>query len=149
MSQENDDLKRGRGRPPFEPTEDERKMVKELASLGTRQPDICRFIKRYDKPINETTLRKYFAEELALGTLEANARVAATLYKMATSGDSPASTFFWLKTRARWQETPQQHAFTDPDGNPMPAPSLGDFYATVSVVRKGEPPEQSDSEGDG
>jgi hypothetical protein len=129
------------GRPPFVPTEEHRGMVTELAALGTRHEDICRFIKWPDgRCISQDTLKRCFAVELEFGRAEANAKVAATLFKMATSGDQPAATFFWLKTRAGWRETPQQVAFTDPDGNPAPAPSLADFYKTVQVV-KGTKPE--------
>lgn len=139
------------GRPPLEVTDQMREMVKELASLGTRHADICRFVKNSrGVPICVDTLVKHFGEELELGRIEANARVAATLYKMAVSGDSPASTFFWLKTRARWSEAPQQVAFTDPEGNPVQPPSLSDFYATVAkVVRPGEQSPEASSGDDG
>ena len=46
----------------------------------------------------------------------ANAKVAETCYKMAVSGNVPAATFFWLKTRARWQET-NATRFVDSEGN--------------------------------
>jgi hypothetical protein len=129
------------GRPPFVPTDEQRGMVQELAALGTKHEDICRFVKWPDgRQIGLTTLKQCFAHELEFGRAEANAKVAHTLFKMATSGDQPAATFFWLKTRAGWRETPQQVAFTDPDGNPAPAPSLADFYKTVQVV-KGTKPE--------
>lgn len=127
-------------------------MVKELASLGVRHIDILRFIKWPDgKRISNDTLQQYFEDELELGRIEANARVASTLYKMACSGESPAATFFWLKTRARWSETPQQVAFTDPEGNAAPAPSLSDFYATVQRVteKKGSPDGEGDEAGKG
>ena len=108
-------------RPAFEVGEAERELVKELAGLGIRQSDICRLIRRKGKPIGETTLRKHFADELDLGGIEANARVAMTLFKMATSGEHPGMTAFWLKCRAGWRET-QVHEISGPDGEPLAAP---------------------------
>lgn len=126
----------GPGRPPFEPTPAQRSLVRTLAGLGQPQEAICQHIQHGSSPISPNTLRKYFAVELEHGTHDANARVAKTLFEMATSGNVPAATFFWLKTRARWTETPQQVAFTNPDGTPAQAPTLADFYATVRSVEK-------------
>ncbi len=56
--------------------------------------------------ITPPTLRKYFAAELDTGHIEANAKVAQSLYKKAT-GDGPGATvaaIFWLKCRAGWRE---------------------------------------------
>lgn len=120
----------------FEATDEQREIVSELSGLGTRHVDICRFIKDANgKPISVDTLTKHFGEELEHGRAVANGKVASTLFKMAISGLSPASTFFWLKTRAGWRETPQAVAFTNPDGSPMAPPSLADFYAGVQVVK--------------
>ena len=56
------------------------------------------------------TLRKHFRHELDTGHAEANAQVAQTLFKMATSGLQPAATMFWLKTQAKWREKPREEA---------------------------------------
>jgi hypothetical protein len=38
---------------------------------------------------------------------------------MAVAGDPPAATFFWLKCRARWQETHKlEHQMLGEDGKP-------------------------------
>lgn len=138
--------------PKFEPTDEQREMVMELASLGVRHEDITRFIKKEcGSPIGVDTLKKYFSHELEMGRIEANAKVAATLFKMATSGDQPAATFFWLKTRAQWRETPQQVAFTDADGNSVNPPSLADLYSGIALAKaKPQPePEQSKEQSEG
>jgi len=91
-------------RPRFKITEEKRKTVLALAGYGLKHEQIAPLI-----GIRSTkTLRKYFRGELAGGTAEANAQVAQTLYKMATSGSHPASTIFWLKTRAQWRENAAQ-----------------------------------------
>lgn len=88
------------GRKRFEPSEQQRRMVESLAGCGIRQDAIARMMQ-----IDAKTLRKHFREELDCGADKANAQVANTAYKMATSGKVPAATIFWLKTRNGWRET--------------------------------------------
>jgi hypothetical protein len=89
-------------RPKLNPTDEDRRLVKSLAAVGTRQEDIARMTH-----IRSTkTLRKHFREELDRGAIESNANVARTLYQMATSGEHPATTIFWLKSRAGWKDRP-------------------------------------------
>ena len=89
-------------RPTFVPNDEQRHLVKSLAAYGMKHDAIARRL-----GIRSTkTLAKHFREELDSGETEANARVAQTLFQMATSGEQPASTMFWLKTRAGWRETP-------------------------------------------
>jgi len=77
-----------------------------MAAFGVPEQDIARVI-----GIDGKTLRKHYREELDTGQTKATAKVAESLYKKAT-GDGPQSVtaaIFWLKTRARWKEAPQQH----------------------------------------
>lgn len=87
-------------RKAFQPTDEQRELVVSLVCCGIPQDVIAKAI-----GISKTTLDKYFRDELDHGKEIANAKVAGTLFKMATSGESPASTFFWLKTQAGWRET--------------------------------------------
>jgi hypothetical protein len=87
-------------RPQFKPTEDQRRMVKSMAAMGIRHEQIgVKVGIRSPK-----TLRKHFRDELDLGATEANYKVAQTLFTMATSGECPAATIFWSKTRNRFRE---------------------------------------------
>ena len=87
-------------RPQFKPTEDQRRLVKSMAAMGIPHKHISTKIGiRSPK-----TLRKHFREELDLGSTEANYKVAKTLFDMATSGQCPAATIFWAKTRNRFRE---------------------------------------------
>jgi hypothetical protein len=89
-------------RPNFRPTEEQRRMVKSLSAFGVPQEQMAnRMGIRSPK-----TLRKHFRDELDGGALEANSKVAKTLFDMATSGQVPAATMFWLKCRAGWKERP-------------------------------------------
>ena len=102
-------------RPPFKVNEEKRKTVRALAGYGMPHEQIARIVGiRSPK-----TLRKYFHSELASGSAEANAQVTQTMFRMATSGEHPAATMFWLKTRARWSEKVQQE-----DQRPVATPTL-------------------------
>jgi hypothetical protein len=87
--------------PKFQPNEEQRRMVKALAGYGVKQRQIAALLGL----ASTTTLRKHFAEELRLGTLEAKAQMLGMLFKMAHSGRHPTMTMFWLKTRGGWSET--------------------------------------------
>jgi hypothetical protein len=92
------------GRPPFEASDEMRKAVEAMSSVGIPQSDIAKAF-----GISEPTLRKYFREELDTAAIKANARVAANLYKQATKDDIRSATpaIFWLKTRMGWKDSVQ------------------------------------------
>ena len=86
-------------RPRFAPTDQQRRMVKSMAAYGIRQEEIAGVI-----GVSAKTMRRHFRGELDRGATEANTQVAQTMFRMATSGKSPASTMFWLKCRAGWRQ---------------------------------------------
>ena len=85
-------------RKAYEPTEETRAKVENLAAAGIRNEDIALYL-----GITRPTLDKYYKEELKIGTVKANAAVAKTLYQQAMDGNTTAA-IFWLKTRAGWRE---------------------------------------------
>jgi hypothetical protein len=87
------------GREPFAPTDEQRRTVRAMAGYGVPHDDIA-LVVRCSPP----TLRKRFRQELDVATIEANARVAQTLYQQATTPGNVAATIFWLKARAGWRE---------------------------------------------
>ena len=89
-------------RAKLKPTQEQRNQVKFMAALGIKHEDIARFI----GVKSPKTLRSHFRHELDRGAIEANTNVGRTLYKMATSGENPSATIFWVKCRAHWQEQP-------------------------------------------
>ena len=91
---------RKRGRPRYQPTEKDHKTVEAMAACGIPQEHIARVI-GFDDP---KSLRRHFRETLDTAGLKANAKVAATLFAAATSGQDIAATIFWVKCRLRWQE---------------------------------------------
>jgi hypothetical protein len=86
-------------RPEYEPTEKDRATVQTMTAYGVPQGEISVVL-----GVDPKTLRKHFRFELDTAAAQANARVAAALYKKAT-GDGPgsiAAAIFWLRARAGW-----------------------------------------------
>lgn len=83
----------------YEPTEERRRLVSALSGFGVPQEDIATHI-----GIDAKTLRKHYREELDRGMVEANAKVAQSLFRMATQGNNVAAAIFWMKARAGWRE---------------------------------------------
>src|SRR5258708_8038236 len=68
--------KRGVGRPPFVPRDEDRAVVKLLMACGMSQDRICLRIMGNDgKPICEATLKRHFARELLLAKVEVETTV--------------------------------------------------------------------------
>src|SRR5262245_40937018 len=89
------------GRPAHAPAEKDRKTVESLAGFGISEEKIARLI-----GVDAKTLRKYYRNELDLGSDKANSTLAQKLYRIAT-GSSPQAVNaakFWLACRAGWKE---------------------------------------------
>lgn len=89
------------GRPPFQPTDEQRRTVAVMAAGGIQRPTIAFAI-----GIAENTLLKYFGAELENGSELVGGRVVANLYRQATKDDFRAvdAAKFWAKTRMGWRE---------------------------------------------
>ena len=111
------DRKGKRGRPPFQPTPEQREMVRMHVAVGLPHDDIARIVinPSTGKGIGRATLDKYFREELDTGSAKANADVGGKLYTMAMEGNLGAI-IFWLKTRAGYRET-SVHELKNADGD--------------------------------
>src|SRR3954464_7593706 len=105
-----------------EPTEEERRLVRAMSGFGIPQEQIATHLE-----MDAKTLRKHFRAELDRGMVEANTKVAQSLFQLATSGKNVAAAIFWMKARAGWRE---KHAVevTGADGHPL--------VPQVVVVRK-------------
>ena len=73
--------------------------MKALSGYGVPQEDIA-----IHMDMDAKTLRKHFRRELDRGTIEANAKVAQTLFTMATVDKNVAAAIFWMKARGGWRE---------------------------------------------
>jgi hypothetical protein len=94
--------KRKNGRPQYAPTDKERGQAKALAAMGVPHTDIAVVLQ-----ISTPTLRRHFRQELDVGAIEANAKVAQSLFKQATDPTKPSTVacIFWLKCRGGWTES--------------------------------------------
>lgn len=93
------------GRPPFAPTEKDRATVKSMSAFGIPDYEIAKVL-----GITPRTMRKHFWQELEVGHIEANAKVAQSLFKKATGDGNQAvqAAIFWLRARAGWRDkTPE------------------------------------------
>lgn len=98
-------------KPPFKPTDPDRKTVEIMAAIGTTQQNIARCIQG---GIDIKTLVKYFREELDTAGIKANAKVGGSMFNKAIGGDVQAQKY-WLGCRAGWKETSIQE-LTGKDG---------------------------------
>lgn len=94
--------KKGRGNR-WVPTDEQRRQVKMLAAMGTPHVDIGLVV-----GVSAPTLRKACKHELAVGGVEANAKVAQSLFRQATDPRKPnvAAGIFWAKSRMGWSDRP-------------------------------------------
>jgi hypothetical protein len=96
-------IKRGVGRPAYDPDDDERALVMRLARVGLRQAEIANLV-----GVDETTLRKHFGVELETAHGKAVAEALDKgLLQQAIAGNVTAAIFI-AKTRAGWREQPTQ-----------------------------------------
>ncbi len=83
----------------LEPTDEQRKTVRAMSGFGIPHDDIATLLE-----IDPKTLRKHFRRELDRGSIEATAKVAQSLFNMATVDKNVAAAIFWMKARAGWRE---------------------------------------------
>jgi hypothetical protein len=106
------------GRPPYQPTERDRQTVELMIAAGIEQDNIAACL-----DITRKTLAKHFKREIRTAADRANARVAGSLFKKATSDDHPqavTAAIWWSKVRMKWAET-VKNEHTGKDGEPIRA----------------------------
>ena len=84
---------------PYVPTDEQRRLVKAMAGYGVPHEGIAVMLE-----IDPKTLRRHYRQELDRGSVEATAKVAQSLFQMATVEKSVAAAIFWMKARAGWRE---------------------------------------------
>ena len=118
---------------PFDPTDEQRRTVRLMAGFGVPQDAIAAHFE-----VDAKTLRKHFRRELDRGMVEANVKVAQSLFTMATQGNNVAAAIFWMKARAGWREK-NTLEITGRDGAPAPLSGV-----TVAFIRPGVPGHERD-----
>lgn len=105
------------GPKPHEPTDELRKTVRLYSGIKVAHDHIAKMI-----GVCPATLRKYYSEELELGSIEADAKVAANIWAMATGPKDSRNTAlmakFWAGVHLKWVEVSRIEQ-TGPDGGPI------------------------------
>ena len=79
-----------RGRPRFEPTEEQRRNVEIMTGLGIPQTDICLMVRGpKGKPISLATLEKHFRKEIDTGATNLRTRVGNFMISVIMGSDPP------------------------------------------------------------
>jgi len=110
---------------PFEPTEEQRKLVLNMSGIGCTNDELLLCIpwgRPDDKPIDEKTLLKYFKPELARGRAVQGMKLKRTAFDLAVGGDK-TMLIFLLKTKHGYSETVKVEN-TGKDGAPLPAATV-------------------------
>src|SRR6201998_2219518 len=112
-----------RGRPAFQPTDEQRVNVEIVVGLGIPEEQIRLVVRdRRDKPICRNTLRRHFEKELQTGAAKLNAKVghfmvATVLGTRPPDGVTPIRDErvrgrlgeLFLKSRLGWRDGLDQH----------------------------------------
>jgi hypothetical protein len=107
-----------RGRPAFQPTDEQRKNVEVMVGLGIPEGKICLLVRdRRDTPISRNSLRKHFKKELETGATKLNAQVGNFMVVTIMGAKPPAGVTpirdervrgrlgeLFLKSRLGWRE---------------------------------------------
>lgn len=93
-------------RNKFCPTDEDYKKIEEMAGYGMTIEMIGGIF-----GVNKRTIERHAKDNVELkgaierGRAKASFEIQRTAYNMAKSGEVPAMTMFWLKTRCNWKET--------------------------------------------
>src|SRR5688572_17315183 len=126
------------GRRAHKPDPAQRRQVEAMAAYGIPEIDISAVL-----GVDPKTLRKHYRDELDMGETKANAQVAGFLFNSARSGNVSAQ-IFWLKTRARWRETPVELKHSGSIGrrdlSELTDEDLLNIIGSVATELQAEPP---------
>jgi hypothetical protein len=121
-------MARLRGRPAFQPSEEQRRVVEAMVGFGIPEAEICGLIRNPNgKPIDEKTLRKHFREEIATGASKVKFMVGQFMVaSILGTGDHAdfvplkdekaraSLALLFAKSRMGWKETTvNEHANTN------------------------------------
>lgn len=71
-----------------------------MSAFGIPQDSVARVL-----DISSGTLRLHYRDELDLGVIEANSKIAETLFNQGVREGNTAALIWWTKSRMGWKET--------------------------------------------
>ena len=123
------------GRPPFEPTPEQRQNVEIMVGIGITQLEICRMVRGPSgRPINKRTLEKHFRKEIDTGAASLRSQVGNFMISVIKGSDPPPGFApirdekvrgslieLFAAAQLNWRKTVRtEHAnATGPDGKPV------------------------------
>jgi hypothetical protein len=100
------------------PTDKDRQMVELMTAVGISPADIALTLK-----ISEGVLKRHYAEEITLGSIRANTKVGANMYRAATGDITKPATvtagIWWSKNRMGWADKNDINATIRKDPNEL------------------------------
>jgi hypothetical protein len=115
------------GRPRFQPTQQQRDLVRVLKSCGITHPAISEVL---SVPLR--TVERYFKKEISSGGDVVKARIGAGIVRAALDGNLTAA-MFYMRTQGGWST---RHELTGKDGQPIDviaALSTADLTAALAA----------------
>lgn len=103
------------GRPPFRPTKKERELVEILSGRGLSIELISSLVR---DGIDNDTLKKHFSHELLIGKAKTGSRISEKLIEKALDGDTQALIWF-TKAQLKWAEASKLQLSGDDEGAPI------------------------------
>lgn len=94
-------MKKRIGRPPYEPTELDKKRVRIMAAAGIGSRKMAEAL-----GVGVNTLYKHYKKDIQTAAVDLNSQVVANLFNQ--TKDSAAAAIFWCKTRLGWREHNQE-----------------------------------------
>ena len=85
------------GRPPYIPSEEHRTKLRLLVIIGVPIETIAEIL-----GISKPTVYLHYKKDIETAAQEANAQVAANLFRQTKT--NPAAAIFWMKTKCGWRE---------------------------------------------
>jgi len=101
------------GRPKFETNLEHAKKIRVMAACGIAEKHMAKIL-----DISPAQLKRYYRDELALGSDEANMQVALSVFEMATEHKNYNAAKLWLASKAGWKETSRME-LTGRDGKDL------------------------------
>jgi hypothetical protein len=79
---------------PYKPSSRDRNLVKALTACGNSHEEIAKVLSM--KP---GMVRKFFRDEIQVGTTQANSKILGAIFKAATQDNNMTAAIFWAKTQ--------------------------------------------------
>jgi len=78
----------------YKPSSRDKNLVKALSACGHSHEEIAKVLR-----IKPNMVRRFFREEMQVGTTQANSKILCAIFKAATQDNNMTAAIFWAKTQ--------------------------------------------------